>query len=221
MASPTTATRSTSDRTGIRPRASVGVRIGGKGVTPHLNAVTRIHRGDVSASLDGDRVYEVLVQVVDVLADTVVEGTADGDVVEQRQVLDVFAHADSAGMRAHRHPELGGQQQDGDHLVDTAQPAAVDLAEVDRSRLHELLEHHAVVDVLAGGHADGRDRVTYAAVAEHIVWTGGLFDPPRIHLGERPDRGDGLLDSPNLVRVEHQPALRPDRLANDARPAQV
>ena len=71
-------------------------------------------------------------------------------------MLDELAEPDPAGVRADRHAELRREQEDGDHLVDAAQAAAVDLAEADRLRLEELLEHDAVVHVLAGGHADRR-----------------------------------------------------------------
>ena len=64
----------------------------------------------------------MLVQVIDVLDDPPVERAADRDVVEDRQVLDVLAQADAAGMRADRDAELGGHQQDREDLVD-ARPA--------------------------------------------------------------------------------------------------
>ena len=92
----------------------------------------------------------MLVQVVHVLDDPTVHRSADGDVVEDREVLDVLAQADAAGVRADGHAELGGQQQDGEDLVDAAEPAAVDLADADGVRLEELLEHDPVVAVLAG-----------------------------------------------------------------------
>ena len=74
----------------------------------------------------------MLVQVVDPLDHPVLERAADRDVVEEREVLHVLAEADAAGVRAHRNAELRREQQHGDRLVDAADPAGVDLADVDR-----------------------------------------------------------------------------------------
>ena len=83
----------------------------------------------------------MLVQVVDVLDHALLQRAAHRHVVERRQVLDQLAQPDAAGVGADRHAELGRQQQDRQHLVDPAEPARVDLAEVDRAGLHQLLEH--------------------------------------------------------------------------------
>jgi hypothetical protein len=74
----------------------------------------------------------VLVQVVDVLHHPPVQAGAHPQVVEDGQVLDVLAEPDAAGVRADRHPELRGQQQLGEDLVDPADPAGVDLHDADR-----------------------------------------------------------------------------------------
>src|SRR5204863_106319 len=71
--------------------------------------------------------------------------------VERREVLDELAEPNAARVRAHRHAELGGEQQHRDDLVHTAQPAGIDLAVVQAAGLQELLEHDPVVTVLAGG----------------------------------------------------------------------
>ena len=71
----------------------------------------------------------MLVQVIHELAHVVLEGAGDRDVVEDREVLDVLAQADAARVRADRHPELLGHQEDGEHLVDAGHPAGVDLDE--------------------------------------------------------------------------------------------
>ena len=77
----------------------------------------------------------MLVQVVDPLDDAVLERPAHADVVEDREVLDVLAQADAAGVRADGDAELGRHQDDREHLVDAADAAGVDLADVDRLRL--------------------------------------------------------------------------------------
>src|SRR5262249_57919741 len=84
-------------------------------------------------------------------------------------------------------------------------PAAVDLAEVDRMRLEQLLEHDSVGAVFTGRNADAewthrrRDR----GVAEHIVRTRRLLDPPRPELRELGDALDRFAHTPLLVRVDH------------------
>src|ERR1700687_4217631 len=181
-----------------------------------LCAVARSLRSEIPPSLHTNRVYEVFVQVVDELAGAVFQRAAHGDVVEDRQVLDVLAEPDAAGVRAHRDAELRRQQKYGQDLVDATEPAAVDLAEVDRLGLHELLEHHAVLHVLARCDADWLDRFADAAVAKHVIRAGGLLDPPRVDLGQHLDRADRLVDAPDLVGVEHQLALGTDRLAAQA-----
>ena len=60
---------------------------------------------------------------------------ADRDEVEHRQVLHELAQPDPAGVRAHRHAELRGQQENGQVLVDARHPAGVDLHHVDRAGL--------------------------------------------------------------------------------------
>src|SRR5436309_1744292 len=80
---------------------------------------------DIPAIADNGRVHEMLVQVVGVLGGAVVELAADGDVINDRDVLDVLAETEAAGMGTHGHAELGGQQQYGKHLVEAAQPTGI------------------------------------------------------------------------------------------------
>jgi len=141
--------------------------------------------------------------MVDPLHDAALERAADRDVVEEREMLHVLAQPDAAGVRADGNAELGRQQQDGDRLVDAADAARIELADVDRARLEELLEDHAVLDVLTGRHADGCDLAPDAGVPEHVVGARGLLDPPRLVHAQAAHRGDGLLDAPDLVRVHH------------------
>ena len=105
-----------------------------------------------------------------------------GDVVEHREVLDELAEADAAGVRAHRHAELRGHQDDGEVFVHAAEPAAVDLAEADRAGLQQLLEDHAIRAVLAGRDADRRDGPRDRRVSEHVVRTRRLLDPPQVEV---------------------------------------
>ena len=135
----------------------------------YLDAVTRCCRGQVTAGPDDGRVAEVLVQVVHPLDDAVVEGCADGDVVEHGQVLHVLAQADAAGVRAYGNAELRGEQQDREHLVDSAEPARVYLADVDGAGLEELLEDDAILHVLAGRDPDRGDLPPDPRVPQDVV----------------------------------------------------
>src|ERR1700730_7901313 len=75
-------------------------------VGPHLGAVARARGRKVMPVLDTRGINEVLVQVVDVLAHAVFKGCAHSDVIEDREVLDVFAQANPTGVRADRNAEL-------------------------------------------------------------------------------------------------------------------
>src|SRR5207244_12094873 len=108
-----------------------------------------------------------------------------------------------------------------EELVHAAEPARVHLAEADRLRLQQLLEDDWVLAGLAGRDADRRDRARDRRVAEHVVRARRLLDPVRIELREALGVGDGLADVPDLVRVEHELALRPEHLARDARATDV
>ena len=156
--------------------------------------------------------------MVGVLDHALVERSADGDVVEHREVLDVLAESDAAGVRADGHVERGGEQQHGDHLVDATEAAAVDLRGVDGAGLQQLLEHHPVVGVLAGHDADRGDGLADAGVGEDVVGAGRLLDPPRVDLGEGLHVVDGDVDVPHLVGVDHEPPVGAD-LGTDERGA--
>ncbi|MNC52353.1 hypothetical protein D3C75_1016950 [compost metagenome] len=114
----------------------------------------------------------------------------DGDVVEQRDVLHVLAQTDATAVGADRDVELGGHQQHDQHLIEPTQPGGVQLAEVQGAGLEHLLEHHPVVAVLTGGHADRCDTLADAGVAEDVVGAGRLFDPQRIECGQAAHVGD-------------------------------
>src|SRR3546814_1615572 len=88
--------------------------------------------------------------------------------IDHREVLDIFAQAHAAGVRADRQIVFRGHQQHREHFVDAAQPARVELDHVDRAFGHELFEHDAVLAHLAGRDLDRRDAFTDAAVAGDV-----------------------------------------------------
>ena len=175
----------------------------------------------VAPAFHRERLHEVLVEVLGVLGHAVLERAADADEVERGEVLHVLAEADASRVRAHRNVEVIGEEDRGDHLVHAAEAAAVDLQHVDRARLQELLHHDAVVTVLAGRDADRADRAGDARVAEDVVRARRLLDPPEIVGCELRDALDGLVDVPDLVRVDHQLARGADLLAQDRAAARV
>jgi len=69
-------------------------------------------------------------------------------------VDDILAQADTTGVRADGYTKLGGHEQDGEDFGYAGKTARVDLDDVDRLGLQQLLEHDAVVRVLAGCNTD-------------------------------------------------------------------
>ena len=67
-----------------------------------------------------------------------------------------------------------------------ADPGRVDLHEVDRTRLQQLLEDDPVRDVLAGRDPQRRDRGPDRGQAEDLVRAGRLLDPVRVERAPAP-----------------------------------
>jgi hypothetical protein len=104
-------------------------------------------------------------QMVHVLEDTILEGSAHGDVVEDGEVLHVLAQPDAPGVWTDRDSKLRSEQHHRQALVHAAEPARIELTEADRAGLHELLEHDAVLTLLAGRDADRRNGASDGGVA--------------------------------------------------------
>ena len=138
----------------LTPLTAVGVCERSSRLELHRNRVTGALGSPVTPALDDDGILEVLVKVIHVLDHAVLDRPGDGDVVEEREMLDVLAQADAPGMRAHRDALLRRHEHDGQVLVDASETTAVDLAESDGIRLEKLFEDHAVVTVLPGRDAD-------------------------------------------------------------------
>src|SRR5579863_5876356 len=94
----------------LPPARAVRERELGQRLGTDLDAVARRRRREIAASHDTDRIDEMFVQVVDELADTVVERATHCDVIEHRHVLRVLAQPDAAGVRTDRHTELRREQ---------------------------------------------------------------------------------------------------------------
>jgi hypothetical protein len=102
--------------------------------------------------------------------------------------------------------ELLCDEEDGKDLVDTSHAASIDLADIDGTLLQELLEDDTVLAHLASSDADtvGLECLTDGLVAEDVVRAGGLFDEPRLELGELLHVLDSLWDGPDLVGINHE-----------------
>lgn len=157
----------------------------------------------------------MLVQVIDVLEDTVGPWPADADEIEHREVLDHLAQAHAAGVRADGHAEFRGEQQDRQVLVDAGHPAGVDGQHVRRPRLQDLLEDHPVGDVLTDGDLGGRGRRADLGQAKDLIRARRLLHPVRVPGRERGDRRGGLGDPPPLVGVDRDLDAGPHRVPGE------
>jgi hypothetical protein len=75
---------------------------------------------------------------------------------------------------------LGGHEQYTQNLTDSRQPARVNLNDVDRFRLQELFEYHAVMSMFPGSYSDSMwfERIADGCVAQDVVRSSGFFDKP-------------------------------------------
>src|SRR5260221_5963630 len=99
--------------------------------------------------------------MVDKFDATVFERAAHRDVIEDRKMLHVFAKTNTAGMRTDRYAKLCGHYQNGQHLVNAPETAAINLAKIQSFCLQKLLEHDAIMAGFAGCYADLFDRSCY------------------------------------------------------------
>ena len=90
-----------------------------------------------------------------------------GDVIEQDQMLVDLAHV--ADVWHYWQSELPRQQTDSEELRNPGNPGAIHLDEVDCARLHEVLEHDAVGNVLAERNRDGGDGLRELPMGVNII----------------------------------------------------
>ena len=113
-------------------------------------------RQQVRAAFHYRGMHETVAYVWDVLKKPCVVARCGR--IEQHQMLVDLAHV--AHMRHNREPELPREQADGQKFRDTRQPRTIRLHEVQRARLHEILEHYAVWHVLAERNSNEHDTGT-------------------------------------------------------------
>ncbi len=84
-------------------------------------------------------------------------------------MLHGLAQADAAGVRAHGHSELRGEEQVGDVLVDPGHTGGVDLHDLNAAGLQQLLEDDAARRVLTGRHPHRSYAAGDGSVAQDVV----------------------------------------------------
>jgi hypothetical protein len=77
------------------------------------------------------------------------------NVIEQNEVLMHLPHVPY--VRNYRKRELLRKEADGEKLADARQPGTVRLYVVKGRRMHRVLEHHSIRNVLARRDLDGGD----------------------------------------------------------------
>ena len=135
-------------------------------------------------------------------------------------MLNELAQPHAPAVRADRDTPVGGHNEDREDLVEAGETAGVDLAEVVGARLKHLLVEDAVHAVLARRDPNV-DGLADRGVTEDVVGVGGLLHPEDVELGQPADPVDCGRDVPDLVGVDHEPALGPDHLAGDPAAADV
>src|SRR3982751_1444124 len=119
----------------IFPRSSIRKCILLERPRLHRDAVAWLCRRQVTSVSNNDGIQEMLMKMIDKLDLATLQGSADGYVVKDRKMLHVFAEPDTARVRTDGNAEFGRQQEHGDHLINAGEPAAIDLAKVDRPGL--------------------------------------------------------------------------------------
>ncbi|MNS87827.1 hypothetical protein D3C72_1217820 [compost metagenome] len=160
-------------------------------------------------------------QVIDVFDHPSFVGTGNAQIVDHRQMLNVFTQPHASGMRTHRQVVFSRHQHHRQHFIDAPQATGVDLNYVNRFTHDELLEHNAVLAHLAGGNLDRMNPFANATVSFDIIRAGGLFDKPGLGECQMFNPRDGVVDLPDLVGVDHQLTIGADDLASNAHAADI
>lgn len=181
-----------------------------------MNTVSGRRRGDMEAIGDLRGMIEMLVQGVDVLEDaaaTADDEVVDGDdmlgVFGEGYAADVLGTPSVSGQQAYlrfkprsnsildrvvghgayrmqRNLELCRHQHNSHDLIQPAKTTSIHLDIIQRLSLQELLEHDAILTVLAGGDLDivfsegGADGL----VTKDVIGRGGFFDEERFEGSE-------------------------------------
>jgi len=146
----------------------------------------------------------MLVQVVDKLDRTIFHCATDGNEIGHRQVLDQLAQANATRVRVHAHTKLRGHEQNRQILVHAAHSGGINLNEVHRSSLQQLLEDHPVLSVLPRRHRHRRNTAPDSCMPQHIVRARGLFNPRNVESNQLPQPGNSRIYVPALIGIDRQ-----------------
>ena len=134
-----------------------------------------------------------------------------GNVIEQNQMLVNLSHV--TDVRNHSQAELSRQQAHRKELGNPRHPRAVDLHDLHRLRLHEVLKHDSVGNVLAQCNRDWLDRVGKRAVRPNIVRMRGFFYEVRGYVSKLLAHFQRTWKRPLLVGVEHDERIGAGKFA--------
>ena len=134
-----------------------------------------------------------------------------GDLIEQNQMLVNLSHV--THMRNDRQPELSRQQAHREKLRNSRNPRAVHLHNLNRIRLHEVLKHDSVWNVLTQRDRDWLDRFGECAMRSDIVGMCWFFHEVRRHVLKFCAHHQRTWKRPLLVRVEHDQRIRARKFA--------
>src|SRR5947209_3921469 len=113
------------------PHCASRKRMCHKGFGIHFTTIARSGRRHIVSIANDHWIAKVLVQVIDIFDDTVLQRGTDRDVIEDRDMLHIFAETNAARMWTHRHAKFRGHQQNSQHLVDSTHAASINLAKAD------------------------------------------------------------------------------------------
>ena len=126
----------------------------------------------------------------------------EGDVIEQHEVLVDLAHV--ANMRDHGNSEFFCKKADNQKLAHSGHTQGIDLADGHRSGLEIVFKKNPVRHMLASGNLHRGDGLGDRAMAEHIVRMRGFLEPEEVQVAGGFGEGDGLVDRPLLIGIDHE-----------------
>ena len=136
------------------------------------------------------------------------------------QMLVHVAHV-AAAVRSDRQPSLLGHQHHAQVFRQSAQAHHVGLHEVNAAGLDQIFEQHGVGDAFAASQSKRSDLPGDLLISQNVVRMRRLLEPITIAGLQRAAGSNRLCDAPALIRVDHDPHVRPDRPAHGGDAADV
>src|ERR1700760_2839541 len=107
-------------------------------------------------------------------------------------------------MRIHADAKFRSHEQNRQILVDAATTSRINLNEVYRSRLEQLLEYHPVLSVLTRGDGHRRNSPPNSCVSQPVIRARGLLDPGNVEFNELAQPRDRSPHIPALIGIDRQ-----------------